>query len=244
MQQAQLPRHAVRPAPEAHLRAQNVVKDYRIGRRTLRVLHGVNVEVRGRELLSIVGPSGAGKSTLLHILGMLDTPTEGKLLHRGRNLAELSPLKRADMRNRLFGFVFQFYHLLGDFTARENVALPALAQTGDGAWRRHSRDTTSRAMFLLETVGLADRAEHRPAQLSGGERQRVAIARALINEPEILFCDEPTGNLDSGAGQAVLDLLHGVRDNTGCAMVIVTHDEKIASACERAVRLVDGRITD
>jgi lipoprotein-releasing system ATP-binding protein len=228
---------------EVALQAEKVVKDYRIGRRVLRVLHGVNLEIRRAEMLSVVGPSGAGKSTLLHILGMLDTPTEGRVLHNGTDLASLSGRERAAWRNRLFGFVFQFYHLLPDFTALENVALPGLV--GGGLTDRPQRRAAfRRGADILDMVGLGDRAGHRPSQLSGGERQRVAIARALVNEPEVLLCDEPTGNLDSDTGRAILDLLLQLRERTGCTMVMVTHDERIAKVAERVVHLRDGRICE
>ncbi|MFO7956529.1 MAG: ABC transporter ATP-binding protein [Candidatus Brocadiia bacterium] len=229
-------------APEAILRAEDVVKDYRVGRTRLRVLHGVSMDVRTGELLSIVGPSGAGKSTLLHILGMLDTPTEGRVLHGQQDLAALSGAQQAGWRNRLFGFVFQFYHLLPDFTAAENVAVPGLVGAGAAGWRGRKRAALERAHSVLEMVGLSDRAEHRPAQLSGGERQRVAIARALINQPEVLLCDEPTGNLDTDTGRVILDMLERIKDETGCTLVIVTHDERIAAMGDRCLHLRDGRI--
>jgi lipoprotein-releasing system ATP-binding protein len=227
---------------DALLAAKGVVKDYRVGRRLLRVLHGVTMQVGRGELLSIVGPSGAGKSTLLHILGMLDTPTRGAVLYEGNDLALLSPADRAARRNRLFGFVFQFYHLLPDFTALENVALPAIVDAGIHAGGRRRAQALAAARRTLEVVGLAERAGHRPAQLSGGERQRVAIARALANGPQVLLCDEPTGNLDSDTGRSILDLLARVREATGCTLVIVTHDERIATMAERIVRVEDGRI--
>ncbi len=226
------------------LRAHNLVKDYRIGRCALRVLHGVTMNVRRGELLSVVGPSGAGKSTLLHLLGILDTPTEGKVVYGETDLARLSSAEQAYWRNRLFGFVFQFYHLLPDFTALENVAMPALVGAGLTGWRAARREARSRARHMLELVSLGERADHRPGQLSGGERQRVAIARALINRPEVLLCDEPTGNLDTDTGQQILDLLADVRKQTGCTLVIVTHDERVAATGERTVHLVDGRIVD
>jgi lipoprotein-releasing system ATP-binding protein len=224
------------------LKAEDLVKDYRIGRVPLRVLHGVTMDVRAGELLCIVGPSGAGKSTLLHLLGMLDTPTEGRVLHQGSDLAALSGQERACWRNRLFGFVFQFYHLLPDFTAVENVAMPALVTAGLAGWRGARRNAHERAMRTLELVNLTERAGHRPAQLSGGERQRVAIARALINEPQVLLCDEPTGNLDTDTGEAILNLLIDLRRKTGCTLVMVTHDERVAAMGDRTVHLVDGRL--
>ena len=226
------------------LRAEDLVKDYRIGRLALRVLHGVTMEVRRGELLSIVGPSGAGKSTLLHLLGMLDTPTEGRVLHGELDLARLSGAQQAHWRNRLFGFVFQFYHLLPDFTALENVAMPALVGAGLLGWRGARKEALRRARRVLELVKLTDRAGHRPAQLSGGERQRVAIGRALINQPEVLLCDEPTGNLDTDTGKRILELLGDIRAQTGCTLVIVTHDERVAAMGDRVIHLVDGRISD
>jgi lipoprotein-releasing system ATP-binding protein len=229
-------------AADAILRAEKLVKDYRIGRTALRVLHGVSMVVRRGEQLGIVGPSGAGKSTLLHLLGMLDTPTEGRVFRGETDLAALPGAEQARWRNRLFGFVFQFYHLLPDFTALENVALPALAGAGVSGWHGARARARKDAMHMLELVKLADRAGHRPSQLSGGERQRVAIARALINSPEVLLCDEPTGNLDSDAGRRILDLLHELRDRTGCTLVIVTHDDRIARTADRVLRIVDGRI--
>jgi lipoprotein-releasing system ATP-binding protein len=224
------------------LRAEGLVKDYAVGRRSLRVLRGVTMQVRRGEVLSVMGPSGAGKSTLLHLLGMLDTPTEGRVLHGETDLAALSGVERARWRNRLFGFVFQFYHLLPDFTAAENVAMPAMVGTGLAGWRASRREARDRAHDVLELVRLADRAGHRPSQLSGGERQRVAIARALINEPQMLLCDEPTGNLDTNTGGRILELLREVHDRTGCTMVLVTHDEHVATMGERVLHLVDGRI--
>lgn len=227
---------------EALLHADRLVKDYRIGRHRLRVLHGVNMTVRRGEVLSIVGPSGAGKSTLLHILGMLDTPTEGRVLHGAQDLRRLSPTQQAHWRNRLFGFVFQFYHLLPDFTALENVAMPALVGAGLVGWNEARKLARQQARRVLEMVELGARASHRPGQLSGGERQRVAIARALVNEPQVLLCDEPTGNLDTDTGKRILKLLSNVRAETDCTMVIVTHDERIAAMGDRVIHLVDGRI--
>jgi len=226
------------------LSVRNLCKDYPMGRRKLRVLDNVSLDVEAGELLSIEGPSGAGKSTLLHLMGILDTPTDGKVLYDGTDLASLGGREQAYWRNRLFGFVFQFYHLLPDFTALENVALPALAGAGMGRWHASRRQALARGTELLDLVGLKERALHRPGQLSGGERQRVAIARALINKPEMLLCDEPTGNLDSVTGQTILDLLCGLREETRATLVIVTHDPKIAARARRQVHMVDGRLAD
>ena len=224
------------------LRVQNVCKDYQMGRQTLRVLHDVSLEVHPRELLGVQGPSGAGKSTLLHLMGILDTPTEGRILHGETDLGSLSGREQAYWRNRLFGFVFQFFHLLPDFTALENVILPALAGVGPLEWLGEKKAALERGRELLDLVGLSERAEHRPGQLSGGERQRVAIARALINEPEILLCDEPTGNMDTQTGKKILDLLCRLREDTDVTQVIVTHDPQVAERAERNIRMVDGRV--
>jgi len=224
------------------LKVEDVSKDYQMGGRRLRILHHIQFEVPRGEMLSLVGPSGAGKSTLLHLMGILDTPTKGRILYEGTDFSELSSRKQAYWRNRLFGFVFQFYHLLPDFTALENVSLPGLANVGLGSWRSGRRRVAGRAYELLDMVGLADRAEHKPSQLSGGERQRVAIARALITQPHILLCDEPTGNLDSQTGARVLDLLCSLQDKAGCTVVVATHDKRIASRAARTIQLVDGRI--
>jgi len=224
------------------LTVENLCKDYQMGRRKLRVLHDVSVSVQRGEVLSIQGPSGAGKSTLLHLMGLLDTPTEGRVLYDSMDLGAQTQRQQAYWRNKLFGFVFQFYHLLPDFTALENVVLPALAGLGPLAWRKGKRNAYRRGRELLKLVDLLDRARHRPGQLSGGERQRVAIARALMNEPQVLLCDEPTGNLDSQSGEHTLDLLCKVREETGGTLVIVTHDPKVAARAERKVQMVDGRV--
>jgi len=224
------------------IRAEDVSKDYRIGRQNLRVLHSVNVSVKRGEMLSIEGPSGAGKSTLLHILGILDTPTEGRVIHENVNIAGLGDKSRARRRNRLFGFVFQFYHLLPDLTAAENVALPALAGLKAHRWISGRRTAIKKSRVLLETVGLKDRSKHRPSQLSGGERQRVAIARALINDPEVLLCDEPTGNLNTEMGEEILNLLCRLRQELNTTLVIVTHDAKVAEKAQRKIYMEDGRV--
>ena len=225
------------------LRVQSLTKVYTMGRSTLTVLHDVSLSIRDGEMLSIEGPSGAGKSTLLHVMGILDTPTEGRVLYGSADLVALSAREKAYWRNKLFGFVFQFYHLLPDFTALENVVLPSLAAARVGGWFMAKRESFDQGRELLRTVGLGDRMRHRPGQLSGGERQRVAIARALINSPRFLLCDEPTGNLDSHSGQNILDLLWRIREETDCTLVIVTHDPKVAARGERRVHMVDGRIT-
>ena len=224
------------------LKVQNISKDYQMGRRKLRVLHNVSLAVEDGEMLCIEGPSGAGKSTLLHIIGLLDTATEGRIFYDSTDLSALGGRQQAYWRNKLFGFVFQFYHLLPDFNALENVVLPALADAAVAIGRASRAQVLERGSQLLEIVGLEDRAGHRPGQLSGGERQRVAIARALMNSPKFLLCDEPTGNLDSQTGKSILDLLCRVREETGATLVVVTHDPHVAARAARTVEMVDGRI--
>ncbi len=226
------------------LQAINVSKAYTAGERTLPVLQGVNLAVQKGEIVTIVGVSGAGKSTLLHILGSLDTPTAGSVLYKGINLTKLSAKRQAEMRNRVFGFVFQFYHLLPDFTALENVLLPSLIGNTFSQGKKIKKDCRDRAISLLERVGLGDRLQHKPSQLSGGERQRVAITRALVNEPELLLCDEPTGNLDTKTGQEIRELIWSLNKTLNQTVVVVTHDEKIAENAGRIIRITDGRILE
>lgn len=225
------------------LYAKDINKDYKVGKSTLRVLNGVSLEIYKGEILIILGPSGAGKSTLLHIFGLLDTPTSGQVVYRGENLSQLSSRQQAERRNRHFGFVFQFYHLLPDFTALENVMMPRLighmAQSPP-----NGKTNRERAVEILDLVGLKDRTLHRPDQLSGGERQRVAFARALANEPEVLFCDEPTGNLDTKSSREIQDLILRLNTLNNQTFIIVTHDENFAALGKRRIRMVDGRIVD
>ncbi len=204
----------------------------------LHVLKGVDLTIDAGEVVAIVGPSGAGKSTLLHILGGLDVPKEGQVMFNGQDLYGLSDIKRAQARNTDMGFVFQSYHLLPELTALENVILPAMIKENSGK--------TSKLEFaglkLLEQLGLEARSSHRPNQLSGGEQQRVAIARALMNGPKVVFCDEPTGNLDSVSGQVVMNTLLGLNATHGVTVVIVTHDEKIALRTQRVIAMKDGSL--
>lgn len=202
----------------------------------LHVLKGIDLDVGEGDVLSIVGPSGAGKSTLMHILGGLDQPNDGEVFFENQDVYHLNDKQRAKIRNQKIGFIFQFYHLLAEFTALENVILPALVIKGD------SIDAIrSRGIELLCRVGLKERTEHRPNELSGGEQQRVAIARALINKPTIIFCDEPTGNLDSESGQGILDLLTELNTTNKQTLVIVTHDENIARNSHKVIHMKDGQ---
>ncbi len=226
------------------LQAVNIFKEYKSGERTLPVLHGINLSIEKGEIVVIVGASGAGKSTLLHILGILDSPTSGSVFYKGTDLTRLGMKKQAEMRNRVFGFVFQFYHLLPDFTALENVLLPSLIGSNFINWRAVHRKSTVKATALLERVGLGDRITHKPSQLSGGERQRVAIVRALMNDPELLLCDEPTGNLDTKTGSEIKSLIWDLNKTMNQTIVIVTHDAEISKHAARVVRIIDGYIQE
>ncbi len=222
------------PAGSILMEARDLHKRYSIGRRTLEVLRGVSVQVARGEFLALRGASGAGKSTLLHLLGGLDTPNQGTILSDGVNLASLSNLALSRWRNQKVGFIFQAYHLLPELDALENVCLPA--RLG-----RISVDTAvERGRELLRRVGLADRMDHKPFELSGGEQQRVAIARSLINSPELLLADEPTGNLDSHTGEAIIELLCGLRDEHQTTLIVATHDAKVAGRAPRVLELADG----
>lgn len=228
--------------------ARSIFKDYQIQRVTLRVLRGLDLDIRRGEVLAIVGHSGVGKSTLLNILGLLDSPTSGTLLYYGRagspggrDLAALPSAEKASLRNREFGFVFQFYHLLPDLNVLENVLLPVMISHGWSSYRAIRAKATRKAEELLERVGVADRKEFQPAQLSGGERQRVAIARALINDPQVVFCDEPTGNLDTVTGKRIHDLILELNETLGVTFVIVTHDQELAALAHRRLTMRDGK---
>lgn len=219
------------------IQAQALSKVYKNGADKLEVLRGINLEIKDNEFVAIQGPSGAGKSTLLHILGGLDKPTSGGVLFEGINLYGLSDEERSAFRNQKVGFVFQFYHLLTELNALENVYLPALIKSW---WER--KKALTRARFLLESLGLGGRLYHRPNQLSGGEQQRVAIARALINNPHLLLCDEPTGNLDSENGRNILELFKEMHNSAETTIILVTHDKDIAGIAERVIYLKDGTI--
>ncbi len=215
---------------------RNLTKEYVDGPRVVRVLRGLDLEIGSGERVAIVGESGVGKSTLLHILGTLDRPTGGEVWFDGENLTSKSDRDLAQFRNREIGFIFQFHHLLPDFTALENVMMPALiAGTATDAARR-------RASALLERVGLAERLDHKPGELSGGEQQRVAVARALVQEPRAVLADEPTGNLDPATGAGVQDLLMELNHERHITLVVVTHSASLAGAMDRTLRLAAGRI--
>ena len=228
---------------EIILGAENLSRTYVLGSQKLEILRGVELELRRGEVLGIVGASGAGKSTLLHILGLLDRPDGGTVRFRGRDLFhDAGRRDRALVRNREMGFVFQFYHLLPELTALENVLLRPMMSRGVLGWFPVRREARERAAAALAAVGLSDRRAHKPAQLSGGERQRVAIARALVADPAILFCDEPTGNLDERTSETISDLLLEINRERGQSMILVTHNDCLARKSHRLLRLSRGAL--
>lgn len=229
-------------ARDVHIACRGLFKSYRKGSIGVPVLQGIDLEVRKGEFVAIVGPSGCGKSTLLHLLGTLDRPDAGEVLFEGRRIDNL-PSSACDLlRNRHFGMVFQFYHLLPELTTLENMLAPALIAEGVlGYWRRRGA-YRRRACELMDMLGLAHRARHKPRELSGGEMQRAAIGRALLSRPRLLLADEPTGNLDRASGEQILQTLGELNRRDGLTIVMVTHDAWIAGQADRTVRLAEGRI--
>jgi lipoprotein-releasing system ATP-binding protein len=223
------------------LKAEKLHKSYRMGMTELKVLKGIDFAVNKGEFVAIVGTSGSGKSTLLHILGALDRPNQGVVTFENRDLNRLKAGELNRFRNKMVGFVFQFYHLLDELNVLENVFLPAMTSRSVVGWFACRKWAKTRAAELLAQLRLAERIGHKPYQLSGGERQRVAIGRALMNEPKLLLADEPTGNLDSATGNGILDVLERL-NQAGQTIVMVTHDERIAQRAGRIVTLIDGKI--
>jgi len=219
---------------EPAILAKQVHKSYPSGRRRLEVLRGLSLQVEPGEMVAVVGESGAGKSTLLHLLGALDRPDAGSILLNGTEVANLSPEGRAGFRSRDVGYIFQFHHLLPEFSAVENTLLACLIR------REPFREARRRALTLLEELGLLERADHRPAELSGGEQQRVAIARALVGSPAVLLADEPTGNLDFRTSEAVFSLIRNAVSRRGTTTVLVTHSERLARRCDRVQVMEEG----
>jgi ABC-type lipoprotein export system ATPase subunit len=223
------------------LEAEGLYKSYRMGATEVSVLRGVDLAVKKNEFVAIVGASGSGKSTLLHILGALDKPDKGVVRFEGRDLKRMGSGELNRFRNKMVGFVFQFYHLLDELNVLENVFLPTMAGKSVIGWLGSRIWAKKRARELLARLGLDERTNHKPYQLSGGERQRVAICRALMNEPRLLLADEPTGNLDSVTGNGILNVFEEL-NRAGQTIVMVTHDERIAQKASRVITLADGKI--
>ena len=227
-----------------HLSAHGLYKSYRKGKNEVPVLHGVDLDVERGEMVAVVGASGSGKSTLLHLLGLLDAPDAGEVLLDGNRIDNVAEGERDQLRNGTFGFIFQFYHLLPELSALENVLMPQLIRHGLWSYWRERGRLKQEGKDLLDRVGLGHRLTHLPSELSGGEMQRAAIARALAGRPKVLLADEPTGNLDAANGQAVLELLRDLNRERGLTMILVTHDQQIAQQADRVVRLAEGRIEE
>src|SRR3989338_6443507 len=222
-------------ARETLIQLNEVWKIYEIGNVKVEALRGLDIEVKQGEFVAIMGPSGSGKSTAVNMVGCLDIPTRGEVLLKGRNIARMSKSHLAQIRGKMIGFIFQTFNLIGTLSAKENVMLPMVFQNVPYPKREQQ------AIRLLNQVGLGERMEHRPSELSGGQQQRVAIARALANEPEVIFADEPTGNLDSKASMIIMDLLKALHEKEKKTLVVVTHDKQVAKYAERIIMLKDGK---
>jgi len=221
------------------IKTTGLIKEYEVSKDSkLRVLKGIDVEIYEGEVAAIIGPSGAGKSTLLHLIGTLDKPTGGEIIFDGEDISKLNSNELSAFRSSKIGFVFQFHHLLPEFTALENVAIAGMIAG------RPMKQVNEKAMELLREVGLSERAEHKPSELSGGEAQRVAIARALVNSPKVILADEPTGNLDTQNSEDVMKLIFKLREKYNQTFVIVTHNEKFAGMTDRTFKMVDGLIVN
>jgi len=225
------------PERASSIRVEAVTKSYGDGPSRVRVLHGIDLDVPEGQLLAIMGPSGSGKSTLLNVLGLLDRPDEGRLWIGDEETSRLADADRTRLRGEALGFVFQFHHLLPALTAAENVAMPLAVRRG-----RVTGDALGRARAALQRLGIAELADRKPSAMSGGQRQRVAVARALVAEPSVVLADEPTGNLDTETGDEVFREMRRLNRELRLTVVVVTHDERLAAACDRVVTLVDGRV--
>jgi lipoprotein-releasing system ATP-binding protein len=220
------------------LKCTNLTKEYSDGESIVKVLKSINFSINKAEQVAIVGSSGSGKSTLLHLLGALDKPTSGQVSFEQQDIFAFSSNQQATFRNQSLGFVYQFHHLLPEFSALENVAMPLLIA------KKPIKQANEMAMAMLDKVGLSHRYRHKPAELSGGERQRVAIARALVTQPKLILADEPTGNLDQKTGESIYQLLSDLREQMHTSFVVVTHDTQLANRLDRSLHLVDGCLTD
>ncbi|MCS6292541.1 MAG: ABC transporter ATP-binding protein [Nitrospira sp.] len=218
------------------IRITDLHKSFIMGSQELTVLKGIDLEIPRGQMVAIVGASGAGKSTMLHIMGMLDRPTKGTVYFDNQDLFQMSEAQQAEFRNRRIGFVFQFHHLLPEFTALENACMPALIQ------RRPIEEVELEATTLLQEVGLGQRLHHKPGELSGGEQQRVAVARALLQKPDLVLADEPTGNLDTHTGESLFGLLRDLNRTRKTTFVIVTHNDKLSAQSDRIIHMQDGMI--
>ena len=239
------PEPATPPSPpraESILRARGIERSFKMGDTIVKVLKGCDLTLREGEFVAIEGRSGSGKSTLLHIMGALDDTDAGSVEFEGEDFTRMSSAHRSYLRNRRFGFIFQFYHLLPELNVLENTLLAAMIEYSWLGFRSNRKNLTARANELLNQLGLAHRLKHRPAQLSGGERQRVAIARALMNNPRVLFADEPTGNLDADTGRQIMNLLENLHRKHGQTIVMVTHDRTLAREADRVLVLKDGKL--
>ncbi len=226
------------------LSATNLVKSYRKGKHVIPVLRGVNFSVHDGEFTAVIGQSGSGKSTLLHLLGTLDAPDSGEVIFEDNRIDNLRAVSRDILRNRYFGMIFQFYHLLPELSTLENVLVPRMIAEGVISYWWNKRQYIERAKHLLDMVGLSHRLTHKPRELSGGEMQRAAIARSLIAEPRVLLADEPTGNLDRQNGREILRILRSLNETQNLTIVMVTHDHAIAEQADRIVQLVEGRVEE
>jgi lipoprotein-releasing system ATP-binding protein len=232
----------LRAAQSTLLAARGLKKSYRKGKLVVPVLKGVDFQIEDGGFVAVVGQSGCGKSTLLHLLGALDVPDAGEIQFGGARIDNVGPRSRDALRNEQFGMIFQFYHLLPELSALENVLAPIMIRYGVWNYFRRRREHVERAKSLLDLVGLGHRLTHKPRELSGGEMQRAAIARALVAQPKLLLADEPTGNLDQKTGAEILALLRKLNTQQGLTIVMVTHDQSIARQADRTVRLVEGRV--
>lgn len=218
------------------IKVRGVSKIYQMGDTKVKALDDVSLEIENGEFIALVGPSGSGKSTLLHVLGGLDRPSSGEIIWEGKNLGKISDKELAAFRNQKIGFVFQQFHLLAKTSVLENTLLPTMYNC------QNDRECHQRALQILDDLGLSSRLDHTPAQLSGGQQQRVAIARALINSPQVIFADEPTGNLDSKSGQQIMKILKDLNTKKGITLIIVTHDLELAQQAKRVIQMKDGKI--